>query len=63
MSQWKYTKPEKVNLKNDPSYNEKWVQNIIAEDPSILGLGDLILKDKETRSLRCWKVGFTMSRF
>ncbi|EPN5230956.1 hypothetical protein ACUT6V_003715 [Vibrio cholerae] len=47
MSQWKYTKPEKVNLKNDPSYNEKWVQNIIAEDPSILGLGDLILKDKE----------------
>ncbi|GHZ08244.1 hypothetical protein FXE65_03440 [Vibrio cholerae] len=47
MSQLKYTKPEKVNLKNDPSYNEKWVQNIIAEDPSILGLGDLILKDKE----------------
>ncbi|EGR4363230.1 hypothetical protein DDM66_17765 [Vibrio cholerae] len=47
MSQLKYTKPEKVNLKNDPSYNEKWVQNIIAEDPSILRLGDLILKDKE----------------
>jgi len=27
--------------------NEKWVQKIIGDDPSILGLGDLILKDKE----------------
>lgn len=27
--------------------NEKWVQQVIAEDPSILGLGELILKDKE----------------
>lgn len=26
---------------------EKWVQDRIAEDPSILGLGDLVLKDKE----------------
>lgn len=27
--------------------NEKWVQQVIADDPSILGLGELILKDKE----------------
>lgn len=27
--------------------NERWVQERIAEDPSLLGLGDLILKDKE----------------
>lgn len=40
-------KPEKVNLINHPSLTEKWVQEIIANDPSILGLGDLILKDKE----------------
>lgn len=40
-------KPEKINLSNHPSLNEKWVQEIIASDPSILGLGDLILKDKE----------------
>lgn len=40
-------KPEKINLLNHPVLNEKWVQEVIAKDPSILGLGDLILKDKE----------------
>jgi len=40
-------RPEKINLINNPSLTEKWVQEIIANDPSILGLGDLILKDKE----------------
>nr|QNO54716.1 hypothetical protein PDBAIGND_00022 [Methanosarcinales archaeon ANME-1 ERB7] len=40
-------KPEKINLLNHPTLNEKWVQEAIAKDPSILGLGELILKDKE----------------
>ena len=40
-------KPEKISLLNHPALNEKWVQEVIARDPSILGLGDLILKDKE----------------
>ena len=40
-------KPEKVNLLNHPALNEKWVQEVIAKDPSILEIGDLILKDKE----------------
>ncbi len=39
--------PKKINLLNHPTLNEKWIQDIIAENPSILGLGDLILKDKE----------------
>ncbi|MFH1311512.1 MAG: hypothetical protein ABIH65_03850 [Nanoarchaeota archaeon] len=39
--------PEKISLLNHPTLNEKWVQEIIAENTSILGLGDLILKDKE----------------
>lgn len=30
-----------------PALNEKWLQDRIAEDPAILGLGDLILKDRE----------------
>lgn len=47
MPSLKYIKPEKVTLKNHQELNEKWVQEIIGEDPSILGLGDLILKDKE----------------
>jgi len=40
-------RPEKISLINNPILTEKWVQEIIANDPSILGLGDLILKDKE----------------
>jgi len=42
-----YVKFEKISLKNHPEFNEQWVQDRIAEDPSILGLGDVILKDKE----------------
>ncbi len=42
-----YINPEKISLKNHPEYNEKWVQQIIANDPTILGLGDLVLKDQE----------------
>jgi hypothetical protein len=43
----KFVKPERLLLANHPEYREKWVQERIAEDPSILGLGDLVLKDKE----------------
>ena len=42
-----YLKPERLPLKNHPEFNEKWVQNLIADDPSILGLGDLVLRDVE----------------
>ncbi|MGO9119178.1 MAG: DUF5655 domain-containing protein [Desulfomonilaceae bacterium] len=43
----KFVKPERISLKTHPELDEKWVQERIAEDPKILGLGDLILKDKE----------------
>lgn len=43
----KYIKPHVFSLKDHPEFNEKWVQARIAEDPSILGLGDLTLKDAE----------------
>lgn len=43
----KYTAPVKIDIKNHPELNEKWVQEIIAQDPAIIGLGNLILKDKE----------------
>lgn len=43
----KLIKPEKLNLSTHKMLNESWVQQVIADDPSILGLGDLILKDKE----------------
>lgn len=42
-----YIKPNRIWLKTHPEYSEKWVQNLIAQDPSILGLGDLVLRDQE----------------
>ncbi len=49
-------KPEKTNLKNHPILNEHWLQGIIAKDPEILGLGDLILKDKERKQPRAGRL-------
>src|SRR5581483_5339656 len=40
-------KLEAISIKRSSTLNEKWVQDQIVEDPSILGLGDLVLKDKE----------------
>ena len=42
-----YVKSETIPLKDHPEFNEKWVQNLISNDPSILGLGDLVLRDVE----------------
>jgi hypothetical protein len=39
--------PITIDIKNSPEITEKIIQEIIAESPAILGLGDLILKDKE----------------
>ncbi|HLG13809.1 MAG TPA: hypothetical protein VJH03_04675 [Blastocatellia bacterium] len=43
----KYEKLSKLSIRSHPELSERWVQERIAEDPSILGLGDVILKDKE----------------
>jgi hypothetical protein len=43
----KIFKPERIEIRNHPEINETLIQQIIAEDPSIIGLGDLVLKDKE----------------
>ncbi len=40
-------KLESISLKRSSTLNEKWVQDQIADEPSLLGLGDLVLKDKE----------------
>src|SRR6266508_4532478 len=47
MPSLKYTKPERIFLREHPDLDERWLQDRIGEDPSILGLGDLVLKDKE----------------
>ena len=44
----RYVAPERIQLKNHPQLTEKWVQHIISDEPSILGLGDdVVLRDVE----------------
>jgi hypothetical protein len=43
----KYQALSKISLKNHPELTERWVQDRIAENPQMLGLGDVVLKDKE----------------
>ena len=38
---------EKINIKDIPNISEKWIQDYISNDPSILGLGDIEFKSKE----------------
>lgn len=42
-------KLEVISLKRHPKLNEKWVQEQIAADPTLLGLGDVEVKDIERR--------------
>jgi hypothetical protein len=43
----KHVRLKTLSLKHHPELNERWVQEVIAADPAILGLGDLTLIDKE----------------
>lgn len=43
----KYMKSQVISLKDHPEFTEKWVQARIEEDPSIIGLGEITLKDSE----------------
>jgi hypothetical protein len=42
-----YVKPVRIFLKSHPEFTERWLQDRIADDTSLLGLGDLVLKDRE----------------
>jgi predicted transport protein len=42
-----FTKPERIALKSHPELNEKWVQDLIANDPAIIGLGELVFRQSE----------------
>lgn len=44
-----YVNPERLVLAAHPEFNEAWLQEVIASDPSILGLGDLAVIERERR--------------
>lgn len=47
MNNLTYVKATPILLKDHPEYDEQWLKKIIIDDTSILGLGDLIVKDVE----------------
>ena len=44
-----HIKIDTISLKNTNDINEAWVQNVIDSDPTILGLGDVVVRGKERR--------------
>ncbi len=43
----KHVKLDTISLKNHPTLNERWLQDVIANDPGILNLGDVVLLGRE----------------
>ena len=43
----RFTRSIEFKLGSESGFDEKWVQDRIAEDPTILGLGDIELRDRE----------------
>ena len=56
-----YVKANRIILKQHPTFNEKWLQDRISEDPSILGLGDLVLLDRERRQERAGRLDLLLA--
>ena len=56
-----FRKSRIVSLKNHPLYSEKWLQERLAEDPSLLGLGELTLKGVERRQPKAGRLDLLFS--
>ena len=51
-----YVDLETITLKGHAKYNELWVQSVIADNPSIVGLGELELRDRERTQPRAGRL-------
>ena len=56
MDELEYCKAEAISLKK--CSNEKWLQNKIEDDPSIIGLGDLTIIERERKQSSGGKIDF-----
>jgi hypothetical protein len=52
----KFIRPERIWLQHSGEYTEKWIQDQIAADPTMLNLGNVILKDKERMQPRAGRL-------
>lgn len=56
-----FRKSRVISLKNHALYSEKWLQERLAEDPSLLGLGELSLKGIERRQPKAGRLDLLFS--
>jgi hypothetical protein len=56
---YQYTKVQSIKLR-DAGKDEKWLQERIQEDPSILKLGDLVVIERERQQISGGKIDFLM---
>jgi hypothetical protein len=56
-----FQKSKTVSLKAHPVYNEKWLQGQLAGDPTLLGLGDLVVKELERRQPRAGRLDLLLT--
>jgi len=61
MSVVEFRKSRVVSLKAHETYREKWLQQLLTDDPSLLGLGDLVVKDVERRQPRAGRLDLLLS--
>jgi len=57
--EYQYTKAQQVKLK-DIGKDEKWLQDRVQEDPSILRLGDLVVIEREKQQASGGRIDFLM---
>ncbi len=63
MTKLNFSIPEKINLKTNSDFNEVWLQNRIAENPQILGLGELELIDRERKQHKAGRLDLLLADF
>jgi hypothetical protein len=51
-----YVKSSRISLADHPGFNERWVQEQIIADPSILGLGEVTVRASERRQARAGRL-------
>ena len=61
MTELNYAKHQPISLKDHPDFNEKWLQDRIVEDPTILGLGETILLDRERPQERAGRLDLLLT--
>jgi hypothetical protein len=52
----KFVMPERIRLKGHPELTEKWVEDRIVENPSLLGLGELTVRDRQRTQPRAGRL-------